>query len=697
MHRCSFACIIIAFIIATAAFAQQEEKAAPREAEKLETEKKEEQSPKDAGGQDKKEAASKDDAKKSTLPEIIITATKSGIKKRETGSSVTIINAAEIEQKQKRFVADILKIEPGLSVTTSSTLGGVSELYIRGTAPAHAVVLIDGVKVNNPTAPGNGFDFANLTTDNIERIEIVRGSQSTLYGSDAIGGVVNIITKRGFGPPRVSVSAEGGSYVTFRETAAVSGGSDEVEYSAAVSRLDSRGYNRSASWRGIRKSYVTRDNDGYHSTVASSRLAVKTIRDSRLSLSFRYNDSEAKIDDGAFDDDKNASQKDQSFSGIGSFQIPLFTWWEMNLSASYLTQLTRFKDLPDQYDWDWEWGTGPYDTSNMWYRGKRVGAELRNRFSIKDIDEITIGVSYDKEYADTMPYFGGWPPNEWNTMRPDSAIDRSEGTWAAYAQNHLKIMKRIYVITGLRYTKPSRFDPRLDYSISGSFILPWSETRLKSSLGTGYKVPSLYQRYSTFERYDRLTPYYLRPEKTLSWDAGVEQPLWKDRVVLEVNYYSIAYRNMIYYDTILDSWGRYYNINAITRGVECIATLKPVEGLSLSGHYTYTQSNNKTFHSGEMIRRPKHRAGFSINYAFLSRGNVNLGFTYCGRQKDYWKYPYTSYMSPWFKFDLAVSWWIIEQLQAFFRAENFTNENYEEVRGYRMPRASFYGGLKAVF
>ena len=301
-----------------------------------------------------------------------------------------------------------------------------------------------------------------------------------------------------------------------------------------------------------------------------------------------------------------------------------------------------------------------------------------------------------------------------STMYPFDQIDKREGTWAAYLQNHLKLLDRIFIIAGARYTKPDHFSDKIDASASGSFILPVTETRLKANIGTGYKVPSLYQRFyntnPTHQLYVGFLPavekslaYYgilharLRPEESLSWDAGIEQPLWKERITLEANFFTIDYRNMIYYVSFMGPYGQYINIDAVTRGVECIAAIKPVKDLSLEGHYTFTMSNGKSniAHRGELIRRPRHVGGFFVSYSFLEKGNVNLGFNYVGKRLDYFKYPLTSDMKPYYTFDLAASWWIIEQLQAFFRIENLLNRKYEEIWGYRAPGISFYGGLKA--
>ncbi|MBM4308851.1 MAG: TonB-dependent receptor, partial [Deltaproteobacteria bacterium] len=157
------------------------------------------------------------------LEKIVVTATRIETPVEEIASSVTVISSQEVERKKKAYVLDLLREAPGINVARTGGPGKETAVFIRGANSEHTLVLIDGVEVNDSMSPGRSFDFANLTVDNVERIEILRGPQSTLYGSDAIGGVINIITKKGEGKPKFSLSAEGGSFTTFRETAGVSG------------------------------------------------------------------------------------------------------------------------------------------------------------------------------------------------------------------------------------------------------------------------------------------------------------------------------------------------------------------------------------------------------------------------------------------------------------------------------------------
>lgn len=623
--------------------------------------------------------------------EIVITATKSEINRRETGSSVTVISSEDIERKGRREISELLEDVPGLSVTRNSSFGGSTFASIRGSDHTSVVVLIDGVKVNDPSSADKGFDLAGLTTDNVERVEIIRGSQSTLYGSDAMGGVINIITKKGKGDPRITIRTEAGSFHTYNEMAGVSGGSDGAFYSFAASRIDSRGFSKSSKPQHCAGRY---ERDPYENTTLSARLGVRTVMDSWISFAMRYYDSSAGLDGYLpyVDEHYKKTEGDLMAANI-DYAIPLFSWWESRLTFSYMNQSRKIRDLPDMFDTSY---------SDMFFRGKMRKAEWKNRFIIAEVDEISIGGEIEEDKAATMMF---------SSMYSSYGIDKTNYQKAAYLQNHLKLMKRIFITAGVRYSEPDHYKSNLSYSTSGSFILPMTETRIKSNFSTGYKIPSLYQRYDSM--YGNI---YLKPESSKSWDAGIEQPLWKEKINLECNYFSIDTDRMILFDFTLGQYGMYRNSNSFARGVESLLSIKPIEDLKLEANYTYQIAKNKD-NNRPLLRRPEHKVGANLNISFLDKkANINLGFIYVGRRMDLsiftfagynynfstlelllFKYfPQSAPINSYYKLDASASYWIIDNLQAFIRCENLLNANYEEVRGYKTPERSFYGGLKLV-
>jgi vitamin B12 transporter len=204
------------------------------------------------------------------IGEVIVTATKTEQSQGEVGSSTTVITAEDLKKTGKKSVGEVLRDVPGVAVMQNGAFGGSTSVYLRGSKPGHTLVLIDGVEVNDPISTDRSFDFAHFTTDNIERIEVVSGPQSTLYGSDAMGGVINIITKKGKGRPKFELSSEGGSHQTFRESIGFGGGTEKLNYSISALRLDSE---------GISKAIDGSEEDGYENTTISSKTGYRIFDD----------------------------------------------------------------------------------------------------------------------------------------------------------------------------------------------------------------------------------------------------------------------------------------------------------------------------------------------------------------------------------------------------------------------------------
>lgn len=626
--------------------------------------------------------------------EIVVTATKTEIDRRETGASITVITEREIENRGRKTVADALADVPGLAVSQSSAFGGLTSVYIRGTDYTSVLVLVDGVRVNDPSDVGHSYDFANLTTDNVERIEVIRGSQSTLYGSDAIGGVINIITRKGSGKPQLTLKAEGGSYHTFKESIHLSGGDDKAYYSFGAARSDSKGINslKKQAWDARRP-----DRDGYTNNTLSSRLGMNPFGEAWISLSLRYTDAETELDDAA-KDDPNYTYENQQLSTVLDFAQPIFSWWRHKLSVSYMNIERKDRDRADFTDQYLYTVTIPlpgifwpldytYDSSSS-FTGRHKKAEWQHVFTLGEIDEITGGVELSDDSAKTFSYYA---PGS-----TASTFEKLFWTRAYYLQNHLKLLKRIFIVSGVRLTDNEAFHRHWNYQLSGSFILPWSETRLKGNYSTGFKAPSLYQLYDP--TYGNKT---LRPQESRSYDFGFEQPLWGERIILDVVYFHTYYRNLIEWAQINSTTSMYINRkSAETKGYEGSLTVKPLDMVKLVAAYTYLMTND--IQTGKkLLRRPKHRASLNADWEFLKGANLNLGLVYVGARDDVW-YDMTGTKfnvrtNAYYRLDAGLSYQIVDYLQVFGRVENITDRRYESNYNRNSPGRSFYAGIKGTF
>lgn len=610
---------------------------------------------------------------KAVIGEVVVSATKSNINKRETGASVTIITEKEIEQRGKANVIDLLKDVPGLTIVREADFGGKANVFIRGAKSGNTLILIDGVESNDPSAIDRSFDFANLTADNVERIEVLRGPQSLLYGSDATGGVINIITKRGKGKPTFTVKAEAGSFSTFRESVSVNGGSDDAYYSFAVARTDSKGFSQADRAPGAA---TDPEKDGYYNTTLSSRLGMRVLNDAWLDFALRYTDAKADLDDGGYTDDPNYRAYTKNLSARASFDQPLTEWWSHNLSVMYLDTLRRYKDRASG---------GVAEDINSWYQGNQKKAEWRNTFTMGSLNKIIAGAEYridEVSLYDNSDYGFGYSTSEMNAKRLDSR--------GAYLVDHLRLFERWFTTGGVRVDDHQEFGSHFTWQANSSFVMPYTGTRLKALYGTGFKAPSISQLYD---------PSYgnedLDPETSTSWEAGIEQPVSGDMLVLEVTYFDSKYEDMFG-----SSGMQTVNIGRVTvKGVESALTVKPLKTLSLVASFTVLDTENKET-GKELPRRPKYQAGANLNWAFLPGGNLNLSYTYGGKRDDVWfDAMFTQYdvtLDDYHRLDLYASYWITKNIQVFGRVENLTDADYQNVAGYRTAGRSFYAGAKAT-
>jgi len=593
---------------------------------------------------------------KYNLGNIIVSATKTESYQAEVGSSSTVITAEDIEKTGKRTVHEVLRDVPGVAVMQSGAFGGTTSIYLRGAKPGQTLVLINGIEVNDPMSTDRSFDFAHLTVDNIERIEVVRGPQSTLYGSDAMAGVINIITKKGKGKPKFSGSFESGSHRTFKENFGVSGGAEKLNYSLSASRLDSDGINKVDSGT---------ENDGYENTVVSSNMGYKISDNSELSLVTTFTDAQTDIDNGASDDDPNYTAWWRNIAGKIAFDHAVNSIWDHKLSFSYSETIRKYKDDPDSVDLA--------DNTHNWFKGDMKKFEWQHNVSPVDWDTLTCGFEYEEERG-----FGDGR-NTWD--RFDRKTIDSAGY---YLQNQFKLWEKLFITPGLRIDDHELFGAETTYKISTAYLIPQTGTRLKGNWGTGFKAPSLYQLYSSYG-----SPS-LKPDESKSYDFGFEQGFFKDKVSFDLMRFHNDFRNMVDWDS---ATSKYKNIGrAETKGFEIGAKFLPVENFTIGTNFTYTDTKDKE--TGlELQRRPKRQANLDVNWRFMAKANLNLGVTYVGSRKD------TGYTTSkdYTKLGLACLYDITNNFQIFTRIENLFDKKYQEVQGYATEGRSFYAGAKADF
>ncbi len=612
------------------------------------------------------------------MDEIVVTANRSETALHEVGSSITVITREEIEQRQQPFVLDLLRTVPSLDVVRNGGDGGPTYVGIRGAKSEHTLVLMDGVRMNDPASTGGSFDFASLTTDAVERIEILRGPQSTLYGSDAIGGVINIITRRGSGRPSGFVSAKGGSFSTAREQVSVSGGAGPVNYSLGVSRQDTGGISSAA------EQYGNHETDGYHATSVATRLGISPARNFDFDCIVRYLSDKADLDNGggAAQDDPNYIVRSEQVLVRGQGRLSLFDdLWEQTLGISFNNLDREFRNDTDALH--------PSDLERSSFHGESLAFDWQNTLRLHKTNTLILGVETREEKA-RSDYYSESSYGPYSSVFPGES-DRITGY---YLQDRISLWDAWFTTLGVRLDDHSRFGTETTYRFTSSYLVKQTATRFKGSYGTGFKAPSLYQLYE---------PTYgnrsLSPEKSEGWEIGVEQALLDGRMELGATWFSNDFEDLIEFDS---SASRYKNTaRAESYGVELSTTVRPTDDLTLGAAYTWTKTKDKA--TGlELLRRPENKFSVDANYRFNKKGNVNLEIAYVGKRQDT-RFDPVTYASTrvdlggYLLANLAASYDVTRWLQVFARVENLLDRQYEEVWGYGTPGIGGYGGVKVSF
>ena len=591
------------------------------------------------------------------LPPVIISATRDEQSIESTISSATVITAKELQERQITTVADALRSVVGVDVVQTGAPGGVTNVFIRGANSSQTLVMIDNIPVNNPTV--GGFDFADLTTDNIDRIEIVRGPRSSLYGSDANGGVINIITKKGQGAPKATLSIEGGRYATTREAAALSGQSGPVDYSAGVSHAVTEGFSSAA---------IGAEPDGYQNTTLSSKLGLTVLGDGRLEFTGRYWFGQADLDGFACvatcvpADDPTARQRSQGWVGSISFSKPMTTTWNQRLQVSadgsqYVNnQFGEFDDRTQRIDW-------------------------QHDLTVLEWLHLTAGTNYDGVMGE-------------NSGDPNRHTIDNVGF---FAQSRIELPQGVSQLTSVRYDINNRYGNSFTYNIEAAYLYAPTHTRVRAGLGTAFHGPTVQDLY-----YPGFSNSDLKPETSETAEVGIEQSLWEKRVVIEVTQFRTNFENLLDYtftptdcpqpSSNPNPYGCPINVDrARAEGQEVTVTLKPVKPVLIVSNYTHLTAKNRTTDT-TLSRRPRDKAHIGLTLAPITPVVLTAEVDFVGRRIEenggqvgsYWLVRATG--------SYAVTKW----LQLFARIENLTNKVYQETLGYGTAGLSLFGGVRVT-
>lgn len=613
-------------------------------------------------------------AEAATLPEIVVTPYYSPTLLSRTGSSLSVISGETIARSAPGSLAQVLRAIPGVSVIELGGPGATAEVRIRGAETGHTLVLIDGVRVNDFATARDDFDFSLIAPADIDRIEILRGPQSAVYGSDAMGGVINIITKRAAKKKfSVSASAEVGSYGSHAESASMGMTQGDFSLRFGGSRFFTEGFSR----RGDRDG---NEPDLYEKLAGNIRGSF----DPKTGLGFDFglngshvmSEYDAAGSNVAAPDANNTVDK-KLLSGFFKFNWP-------NADAGFNQSLNVFASLSDRTNIERAPPTPSIPLSM--FKSRSFGAEYRGLVDLDQFGSFLFGGRLEREMAENVAPAGGF-----------SGYSRTKSTYAAFAEQKVSLGDRFHLAFSGRYDGEFDGDGHFTWRVTGVYEVPDSDTRLKGSVATGVKLPTAYMIANNI--YQSATyagvELNLRPENSIGFDAGIEQGLFDGRVRLSATGFANRFGNLTGTTSLSANPFdiAYANIaNARTAGVELSAEADVIPGmLTVGGAYTYlyaVDGNDKP-----LARRPRNTGAITASLTPTDKIEASLSAVYVGDR--YNSSGGTGVVLPaYWRVDLNASYALSKQTTLYGRVENLFNARYQDPNGFNTPGLSAYVGLR---
>ena len=586
---------------------------------------------------------------------IVVTANRTERAISQVGESVTVVEEKEIVNRQPSDVLDVLRTVPGVTFNRNGGIGTNAGVSIRGAESDQTVVLIDGVKLNDPASPGGGFNFGPLLLGNIARVEVVRGSQSVLYGSQAIGGVVNLITREPTEELGMFARAEYGARDTTELTGNVSGRFGPVAASIGASYLHTDGISAFSEARG------GAERDGFESLGVNGKIDIALSENLSIDLRGFYADGEVGIDgfpapDYVFADVDEVSYR-KDFVGYAGLNADF-------LDGRFRNRLGFAYTNIDRRNFNFDTDTETFDAN-----GENRRYEYQGVFDAAEFVELVFGA--EREESDFR-----------------SGTDEAD-VWinSVYGQVNLSPVTGLSLTGGVRYDDHETFGDATTFAASGAYTPNSGDTVVRASYGEGFKAPSLYQIYSTYGN-----PALL-PEESESWDVGITHSFLDRRAQIGVTYFERDSTNLIgFVSTATPPFGFYDNTElASAKGWEFGLAVRPVDGFDVALNYTNIDAIDETT-GNKLARRAEDKADLVVDYRM--NNGIGIGATVLVVGDSFDNASNTRQLDGYVVADLRASYGVTEQLEIFGRVENLFDEEYETVYRYGQPGRAVFGGVR---
>jgi vitamin B12 transporter len=586
---------------------------------------------------------------------VVVSATRFDIPLDQSPASASVINSEEMEQKQIQRVSDALREVPGLSVVQTGSPGQLTSVFTRGLRSEHTQILLDGIPINQGLQ--GAFNFADFTTDDIDRVEVVRGPQSTIYGPRALAGVIQIFTKQGTGTPGVMFAAEGGSYDSFREWSQSDGKVNDFDYSIGASRFDTQN---------------ARPNNNYRNTAAISDVGWSPNEQLRISSLFTYSMSDIGLPNTIFDPRPIDHFLTERWLIGPHIDWKPTEWWDHKLIVAY----DHERQINDPNE------DGFVGATRAVF--ERTQVDYQNDLRPASWLTLTSGFFYSRINAgQERPFvlFG-----------PTFISDHTNET-AGFLETTLTPLENLIFVAGGRYDHFNQFGGIWTYRFAGSYKIDKTNTIFHSSVGTGFSPPSSQDKIFG-------NNFGLKPEEDFGWDIGIRQQMWQNRLDVGLTYFHNDLSNVIGFNGLFDT----LNLGAAeTQGLEAELHTQPIPNLVFTAAYTYLEAEKTSskdvsqLQGARLPRRPRNEVYVSATYLWCQKlrtvveakfVNAREELNFGGPNFDIEDYSFAN---------IAAEYEINPYLSVFGRVDNITNEHYSEVFGFPALGRAAYGGVKLRF
>ncbi len=599
---------------------------------------------------------------------VVVTATRIPTPVVEVASSISVVTADDIMQRQLQTLPDLLKTVPGVNVVQTGGAGGQTSVFMRGTNSNHTKVLMDGIDVSDPSSPAGTYDFGQFLTQDVQKVEVLRGPQSGLYGSDAIGGVVNIITKSGSGPATVHASLEGGSFDTFNQNLGLSGSLDQFHYAAEVQHYHSGA--TPVTPLDLLAPGEQRIDDYYDNLTGSTKLGFDVTEHFDLGLVARYTDSHLRLTGENYanfpDDVPDSAQSEndtrQFYTRATAHLVSFGGAFEQTLGVGY-SDVKSYETSPENPESD--------------FFGERMKIDWQGSIRVAAGQQLVLGAEHEREEM-TVP------------------LSASTTINSGYAELQSNFADAFYNSVSVRYDDNDRFGSKFTYRLAPAYVIEASGTKFKASVGTGFKAPTLSQMFQSFPEFGFVANPDLKPESSTGYDVGFEQALANGVARLGATYFHNDIKNLITDNvefTSLINVGR-----AVTEGVESFASYQPNKALSFRLDYTYTQATDEIANE-ELLRRPKHIGSLDAAWHASERLSLNATVFSSGSWIDGNRdFSVQRLTAPGYTtVNVAGSYDVTTHVAFYARINNLLDRHYENPVGFLGPSLGAFAGIRASF